>query len=978
MTNVCFMRSFIFSLCVFCVLLKNFLSAGAWNVDGNGNWAVDGNWNPATFPNGPGAVATLSDVAPNANNRSIALNQDIEVGVLAFQSTIRSYTITGPNTLTVAGIDASSTVNNTISANITSTTSISPSVVDGSLTFSGVVINGTIVKDGDNTLFLSGTSPNTNSGGITLNGGPLALAKSANVAAVIGPVLINDGTLRADADGQFGSGVQVSFGGGVNGILDINSRTASVNSISNDNGTVSLTTGLLQATTYQASNSSQTTIANSNGTLQVAGTLSLDNNSQISGGRTIAGALSNTNGATSTISGSFDLNGATVPMSVATGVTISGAITNTGNITKSGAGTLTFSGVNTYTGLTTVSAGTLAFSGSGTFPSTNPVTVNGGTFSISAITPGSFTMGDLSGSGGTVAVGAKTLNLGTASNSTYAGAITGTGSLTKQGSGNFTLSGAGNNITGTTTVSAGRLSVNGALTSGSGVSVGANGTLGGTGTVTGIGTINGTLSPGNSIGTITLIGNQTFTTGSTLEIELNPTTADRVNITGTLTIQPGARVLVIPDPGVYPTSGSYLIVDTTAGITGRFDSVVFTLPTFQGSLLYTADDILIILASLMPFADVIPCKRANALQVATCIDSLVPEAGSDLESVIAQLRFIPTVDELIDSLNEIQPSQLTALALSQESSTLYAREALFHRMDQLIKPCDRRGNLPEKRASVWITPYFGVNRQQGHHEEPGFRTLTGEALLGMDYAVTSIATLGASGGYSYNHLKWHEERGHAHMQNGYGSVYGNFTGKKVYLSTAFIGGYNHYSTVRKIEFPDDGVILVNRNARGKHNGYQVSGHAKGGLLFGGTGCFQFSPFLAADYLYFHEGSFTEKGAQSLNLHVHKKNSDLLQGEAGIQMFGCFSDKCSQFSPTLSLSAVQQARFKGKKMKANLKGTSCELSVNGRNPTRALFHVDAGFTVLMPNENNTLSLNYEGMFGRRYQDNSIFAEYIFRF
>ena len=64
-------------------------------------------------------------------------------------------------------------------------------------------------------------------------------------------------------------------------------------------------------------------------------------------------------------------------------------------------------------------------------------------------------------------------------------------------------------------MSGGRLAANGSLLSSSGVTVGVGGTLGGTGSVPST-VVMGALAPGNSIGTITVVGNLTFTAGSAL------------------------------------------------------------------------------------------------------------------------------------------------------------------------------------------------------------------------------------------------------------------------------------------------------------------------------------------------------------------------------------------------------------------------------------------------------------------------------
>ena len=165
--------------------------------------------------------------------------------------------------------------------------------------------------------------------------------------------------------------------------------------------------------------------------------------------------------------GTFDTNGFDS--------TINQGIAGVGGLTKAGNGTLTLLGVNTYKGGTKVTGGAIK----GKLPSTGSIVLDGGTIDLAN---GTLTVDSLSGRGGTLNLGSNTLVIDQDGDTIFAGALTGSGALVKRGKGTLTLSGA-NTLTGTTTVSAGRLSITGSLASD--VTVGPGGKVDGNGAITG-------------------------------------------------------------------------------------------------------------------------------------------------------------------------------------------------------------------------------------------------------------------------------------------------------------------------------------------------------------------------------------------------------------------------------------------------------------------------------------------------------------
>ncbi|MEY3547839.1 MAG: hypothetical protein RLZZ552_206 [Verrucomicrobiota bacterium] len=151
----------------------------------------------------------------------------------------------------------------------------------------------------------------------------------------------------------------------------------------------------------------------------------------------------------------------------------------------------------------------------------------------------------------------------TTANTSVSGAITGTGGLWKNGTGTLTLTGV-NTYTGNTNVEAGKLVVNGSLSSA--VRVLKNGTLGGNLNISGGLTNLGVLAPGNSPGTVTVNGN--YLEAGTLDIEvwgLTPGTQhDQVVVTGTATFQAGSTLKVTKTGGTFDLARTESVLAVSA------------------------------------------------------------------------------------------------------------------------------------------------------------------------------------------------------------------------------------------------------------------------------------------------------------------------------------------------------------------------------------------------------------------------------
>jgi len=235
------------------------------------------------------------------------------------------------------------------------------------------------------------------------------------------------------------------------------------------------------------------------------------------------------------------------------------------NVVKIGTGTQTFSGTNYYIGTTTVNGGTLkAGVANMAFGKNSAVTLSntaGATLDLNSYNQ---TIGSLAGggaSGGNVTLGTAILTTGSDNTSTtFAGIISGSGGLTKVGTGMQTLTG-NNTYTGATVVSGGTLGVNGSLASGS-VSVGTGAVLAGSGTIAGL-----VSSTGSIIGSLTFSNDVTINNGGTAAASaFNGNITDNGTITSAVNVQSG-KIL----------SGSGSVTNTVTGTSATINGSALTL-----------------------------------------------------------------------------------------------------------------------------------------------------------------------------------------------------------------------------------------------------------------------------------------------------------------------------------------------------------------------------------------------------------------
>lgn len=419
-----------------------------------------------------------------------------------------------------------------------------------------------------------------NNGG--LGSGPVTLAKAGGTmevtvggsasTGIIGDIVVQDDfTIQFDATGAFAGVMLGNLSGTVGKTLTLNQLAATTNRY-RLYGTNTVYNGNLVL------NGPASTYAAADGVVLAS--------YQTSGAQTFNGVISGNGGfvqrlsgtAITVLNGQNTYTGGTVPTTGTIGIGANSTPT-IGAVVSSpiGAGALLLAPeLPNTTGSGTV----LAFGGARTianplqYPSAtnNQTLIVGGTNALTFTGPYTLNGNDSTGTFTNRTIQISNTNTLT----TISGVISDGGQnfgLIKTGDGTLDIT-AANTYTGTTAISNGTLRVNGSLAAASAVTVVTNATLGGAGTVNGPVTVlaGGNVSPGNSIGTLTLGSGLNLAGSLRIEVNRSGSSSDRINVTGTQT-NSGTGSVTVTNLGAALQAGDTFTLFTGPLLNGNAMSV---------------------------------------------------------------------------------------------------------------------------------------------------------------------------------------------------------------------------------------------------------------------------------------------------------------------------------------------------------------------------------------------------------------------
>jgi subtilase-type serine protease len=387
-------------------------------------------------------------------------------------------------------------------------------------------------------------------------------------------------------------------------------------------------------------------------------------------------------------------------------------------------------------------------------------------------------------------------------NSVWSNNISGTGGFSKAGAGVLVLTGL-NTYTGDTTITGGVLRVDGSIAT-SNLAVTSGATLQGIGTV-GNTSMAGILSPGNSVGTLTVNGNLNLLAGSIYRYEVNANQqGDLVVVSGRATIADSAIFKLSSESGIY-LNRLYPILQANA-LTGTYRSSDSNYTFIDLSFVPSGGNLgLMAQRNSVPMANF--AQTNNQRAVASAIDAqssgaepykrvLLNDNSSQLSGLYQEWSGeIYSANQVALIYNSRLMSQIVNWRL-QDSWLNNSSTARLQRMGQTTAD-----------TTVWAQAYGNWDTFSANADARKATSNGGGLILGVDHALTPSFRLG--GGFSAGLTNTTVAASSANTNGYHVMLYSAYAKDRLRLNSGVVQSWYEANMKRGLSLDDQG------NAKGK-------------------------------------------------------------------------------------------------------------------------------------------------------------------
>ena len=367
---------------------------------------------------------------------------------------------------------------------------------------------------------------------------------------------------------------------------------------------------------------------------------------------------------------------------------------------------------------------------------------------------------------------------------------------------------------------------------------------------------------------------------------------DRLAASGLATL--AGELLVERSRGLYRDGTFYDVLTAGAGIAPSTFFEMETLPDLPllRFSVDTLDDRVRVQVEALSFNTV----ASNDLErsVAAYMQRLLPTVDGDLEVVFGDFQQLES-GAFGRAFTSLSSSVVDDVTLASFAATRSFNQVAHQRMLGLrsqgawlaeVAAQPAVGDLPPVAArepsapiSIWVSGLgeWGDFDSRNGYEDFDYWTagfaLGADALLGRGFLV------GIDGGMAFTDQDFGGAGGGADIEHGFVSLYGTWTGDRVYVEQVVSYGRNDNDVTRQIQ-----VGPTMRRAKSDYDSNAWSTYSETGVRLP-LEPLVLEPYLGLLWARLDDDSFDEQGAGSLNLRVDGRDSDSLQSDLGLRVRG---------------------------------------------------------------------------------------------
>jgi outer membrane autotransporter protein len=315
-----------------------------------------------------------------------------------------------------------------------------------------------------------------------------------------------------------------------------------------------------------------------------------------------------------------------------------------------------------------------------------------------------------------------------------------------------------------------------------------------------------------------------------------------------------------------------------------------------------------------------------------------------------------------------QASQFSAVSWTQIENALLIRSSYSQHLENSTNRfcCEQwnEGNCCEQ-WNIWADALGQWQHQNSTHQHQlGYNDKTGGLTVGADTCYNDFI-VGAAFSYTNSNLRWKRSAGHSQINSYYGGLYGSWNNECLYVNASVLGAYSDYHTSRHFHRG-----TIDRHAHARHKSGEALAGIEAGVMMQELFCgIDLIPFVGFDYVYLSQQGYSEHDADRFNLHIKRRNDQLLQSEIGLQFTRCFQwELCCKnwtIAPNVFLSYTNQTSLTGRSYHTHFVGHDHGFSVKGWRFDRNLGAIGLNFNFLDCTDSMNFTLHYDGQFGKNY-------------